>query len=112
MRGLRARSPTTIAIAQPAIELVAGGQTLCALYADGGRDCVGNGSLGQLGTSVAETPTTFKYIDQPAATAMAVDGSNACFVEGNAVRCVGSNRLGVLGTPEGATPMPVPLACR
>jgi hypothetical protein len=85
---------------------------MCALFADGTRDCAGSGYHGQLGDGTTDSPTTFTRIAVPA-TALSLAGYNACFVEAGRVRCVGEQRHGALGgAPPSALPVRVDLSCR
>jgi len=104
--------PTSRPLSAVPVALEAGGSMMCALFADGTRDCAGGGYHGQLGDGTTDSPATFTRIAVPA-TALSLAGYNACFVEAGQVRCVGEQRHGALGgAPPSALPVRVDLSCR
>jgi len=104
--------PTARTLSAVPVDLVAGGETLCARFADGTRECLGNGLEGQFGDGMQTESSTFRLVTQTA-TALDLAKDNACFVDAGVVRCVGDSRHGALGgAPAGATPMRVNLSCQ
>jgi alpha-tubulin suppressor-like RCC1 family protein len=102
---------TTIPLTAVPIALAGGGGTMCALFADGTRDCDGDGNAGQLGDGTENYAFTFEHFTSNA-SAIGFGDNNACFVESGTVRCAGESRHGALGgAPPGATPMRVNLSC-
>jgi len=104
--------PTTYMMAAAPVRLEGSGSNLCAILADGTRECVGDNARGQFGDGTGSSSNTFLHVTN-VASAITLSGDNACFVEAGVVRCVGATRHGALGaTPPSATPQRVDLMCK
>jgi alpha-tubulin suppressor-like RCC1 family protein len=96
----RKKSPNQSTALSGVVQVVAGGESTCALIKDGSVKCWGKNEFGQLGdgtTRDRNTPVAVVGI-QESVKAIALGGDHACALsESGAVQCWGKNDVGQLG---------------
>ena len=104
-------SPTRIALSSVPLRLESYVDRMCAVFADGTRDCLGSAPNGDFGDPAATVTTAFQHFPQKAVW-RSFGLRNSCAIEGSAVRCVGDTRHGVINVPAGAVPRRVEVPCK
>jgi alpha-tubulin suppressor-like RCC1 family protein len=106
--------PKQITLLKAPSSVTMNSSTMCVIYVDGTRDCIGENYFGLYGnTSQAQSNGAFTTINSAITDVAFGPRKNACFLVGGVVTCAGDPRKGALGAElPFATPTVVPGICR
>lgn len=105
-------SPVAVSGISAAVWVAAGGHHSCAQSADGGVQCWGLNTAGQLGdgTVASPRPTRVSVVGLAQTTAITAGNSFTCALDaGETARCWGSNANGALGNDSAIVSSPSPV---